>query len=263
MPARAVAVRAAALSLGLHAAAAMLLVLLVEPPPPLRTPTSDIVRVALVATPRPASDADPARPIQPTVPAPPAESSGVPPRELPIESTLQPARDRSAAAEPAVQATPQDRSPAIDLDRLRMQLADGLPIEDPEARPGPPGSAEPPTAVPWARRGEPIRGLPIGGGWMNPYVGPVRPRSETWGSQIGERRGYYVLANGQAVCTRAPAPSFAELTHPWKAMTVTLAWACGRQRGTAPPPDDLDYAPAPAALRERSVDADPGANVVP
>jgi hypothetical protein len=155
--------------------------------------------------------------------------------------------------DPPVESIASDEAPAapvIDLDRLRRQLADRAFSDEPQHEAGPPGRPDTRRALPWTERGEAIRGLPLGGGWLNPYVGPVEARSETWTSQSGEGRGYHVLANGQAVCTRTPAPSFSELIHPWKAMRVTLAWNCGRVRGSAPPPDDLDYAPAPAALRD-------------
>lgn len=239
--------RAAVASLSVHLLAVIGLISVRPFSLPLPPSEPDILRVTLVplAAPEPLplepepfeAEAEPVEPEAPRAPDPTPDSV--------VEARPE------ASTEPKDTAAPP-REPRIDLERLRRQLADlELDAEDESvSTAGPPGAGTRSDAVPWSERGEAIRGLPLGGGWLNPYVGPVQPVSETWGSQIGEQRGYHVLANGQAVCTRTPAPSFSELIHPWKAMRVTLAWDCGRARGTAPPPDDLDYAPAPAALRE-------------
>jgi hypothetical protein len=250
--------RAVGLSVALHGTVVLLLALWIDSRPSPSITDSPIVRVTLVPTPAPSA---PARETLESVPPDPdpiervdASSEDVPAAEPEVAAR----DDRPPASAPARSTDVPPAIADIDLDRLRLQLQAFDPIEPDEDEAGPPGSMPRSVAVPWTARGDAIRGLPIGGGWLNPYVGPVQPRSETWGSSIGEQRGYHVLASGQAICTRTPAPSFSELIHPWKAMRVTLAWDCGRVRGTAPPPDDLDYAPAPAALRAAPSNADNG-----
>lgn len=259
------AFRAAVLAVGLHAGALLLLALWAESKTILPTTVPDMIRVTLLAPPSRQRTAETPSPVQPhefdtlDEATPPVESlpSELPRPESPVVQAdfeepppaqgpeWAPARIASQMVAPELEG-----SPGVDLAGLRLQLTNLTPISRDTDEAGAPGTVQPSPAMPWTERGDSVRGLPLGGGWMNPYVGPVQPRSETWDSPTGERRGYFVLNNGQAICTRRAAPSFAELIHPWKAMAVTYAWGCGRQRGTAPSAVDLDYAPAPAALRE-------------
>lgn len=253
-------------SLLLHATALFLLAWWVDDRAPVPAPERPVVTVTL-------------EPIEPAGPTVEDGTAPEPAEPLPDElealdpSTAQepiaaPAPDTPALRDPPLaaglespvddlttEAPPIDRprvsSPAVDLQQLRQQLSTlSLPDdEDGPAGAAPTFDAPPTTTVPWAQSGERIQGLPLGGGWLNPWVGPVEAYSETWGSIIGERRGVHVLPNGQVICTRVDAPTNDELMNPWMSMRVTYVRLCGRERGTAPPADDLRYAPPPPALR--------------
>ena len=262
--------RAAVLSIGLHAIAVVLLARGLDFQPAPERAAPELVRMTLMprSVPEPpAADADaddtpraddlagpgetPIADRPATPPEPPAPTTNPAPR---VDRTPPPEADPAASA-------------SVDLARLRAQVRTLAPLTDDAAPADGLGASRPEATLPWAETGSAIRGLPLGGGWLNPYVGPVRPYSETWGAPNGEQRGFFVLANGQAVCTRVDAPTNDEMKNPWMSMRVTYMRLCGRVRGTAPPPDDLDYAPAPAALRQSAdgvvSDELPSGDVVP
>ena len=256
--ARSAVVLAAGLSIGLHAAALIVLAGWVDRRPSLEAPASDVIRLTLAPAPTPPFAQPQAEPqtTEPLAPGVPdlTNPTGATPIERPVES-----RSQTPAAESPEEIPEREAAaPAakIDLVRLREQFSTLQRESDSDGGSAPPGIRPPAATLPWAGTGTVIPGLPRGGGWLNPYVGPVQPRSETWGAPNGEQRGYFVLANGQAVCTRVAAPTNDELMNPWMSMRVTYMRLCGRVRGTAPPADDLDYAPAPAALR-RPANAEP------
>lgn len=244
-------------SLGLHAFALAALALWIDLP---EAPTAERSAVISVTLQTPFEHPFQAEPADATVELE-AES------ESKLEPELQPAIEPERASAPAdapasgtaiadppppppPRVDPTDREPTIGLTTLRRQInALALPDDEDASGTTPRFDAAPGGDLPWARSGAPIRGLPLGGGWLNPWVGPVEPRSETWGSVVGEQRGVHVLANGQVICTRVDAPSNDELMNPWMSMRVTYVRLCGKERGTAPPTDDLRYAPPPPMLR--------------
>ncbi len=248
-------------SLGLHAFALAALALWIEPPGAPPAERSPVISVTL--------QTQFERPLQ-TEPADAKvelETESESKFEPELEPAIGPERASSPAEAPAsrteIADPPSPPSPRVDptdrettigltigLTTLRRQISALALPDDEDASGTTPGfDAAPDGDLPWTRSGAPIRGLPLGGGWLNPWVGPVESRSETWGSVVGEQRGVHVLANGQVICTRVDAPSNDELMNPWMSMRVTYVRLCGKERGTAPPSDDLRYAPPPPMLR--------------
>ncbi|MBY6205801.1 hypothetical protein [Halomonas denitrificans] len=245
---------AAIASLALHAVAVVLLAWWIDDRPSLPVPDPDIVVVSLQSVERtdPVPDSEPA----PTPPPEPLEqdSPSAAPEENPPDRVAAATEDARPAETPEAPIEARETGidpPSVGLQELRQQITTLALPDDEDADDGaaPAFDAAPPSTVPWTSSGAPIRGLPLGGGWLNPWVGPVQAYSETWGSVVGEQRGVHVLPNGQVLCTRVDAPTNDELMNPWMSMRVTFVRLCGRERGTPPPTDDLRYAPPPPALR--------------
>lgn len=249
---------AAISSLALHAVAVALLAWWIDDRPSPPVPEPDFVVVTLHSVERadsaPVAEAAPV-PLQEPVdqeppPDPPTVArEEVPPAALAAQPEDTPPEEVLEAAAAALAA--RTGSTSVDLQELRHQITTLALPDDEDAGDGaaPAFDAAPSATVPWVRSGAPIRGLPLGGGWLNPWVGPVQAYSETWASATGEQRGVHVLANGQVICTRVDAPTNDELMNPWMSMRVTYVRLCGKERGRAPPPDDLRYAPPPPSLR--------------
>lgn len=251
---------AAGASLALHLLAVLALAWWIGDQPPIELPESNVVMVTLEPRPRP--EATPA--LEPAAieaaadrrqPAEEAAEEQVPEPVIPGS----PAIADSPVSDPPIpgrseEALPSqaDRTlePQVGLPQLREQIMT-LTLAEPDADEDavPAFSSAPEVSVPWARAGDRIRGVPLGGGWLNPWVGPVAAYSETWGSIIGEQRGVHVLSNGQVICTRVDAPTNDEMMNPWMSMRVTYVRLCGKGSGTAPAMDDLRYAPPPPSLR--------------
>ncbi len=77
---------------------------------------------------------------------------------------------------------------------------------------------------------QPIPALPDQPGWLNDYVGSVKPSLDQWQNSDGSRETRMVLANGQVICGRAQAPTVAELFNPQFALNIMTFRHCGRER---------------------------------
>ncbi|MEN1728789.1 MAG: hypothetical protein AAGJ52_10160 [Pseudomonadota bacterium] len=80
--------------------------------------------------------------------------------------------------------------------------------------------------------------LPSTTGWIDQFVGSVKPSVDQWKNADGTRESRIVTATGQVFCGRARAPTPSEMFNPSFAMNILLFRECGRVRPA--PPDASD-----------------------
>lgn len=178
-------------------------------------------------------------PISPTEPEiePPEVARESPDKEIePLEAE----DDASPAREPM--------TARISVEQLRSQLLKTL--EAAESAPSPDFQVGPAGA---SSNGEPnqllsrpgIPGMPDAAGWLNEYVGPVRPSIERWADPGGAVNARTVLSNGQVICTQGAAPALdGPFSIGWP--PVAMSRLCGRER---PTPVDTTRLNTPPMIR--------------
>lgn len=161
-------------------------------------------------------------PDPPGIPEP--ETALEPPRPAPQPETLPSPIDQApeaVATEPESRPEPGPESevprPAAAVLRQRVLIAAAASV--PATEPRDPGIS-----------GAPAPRLPDAPGWLNDYVGTVRPGAESWQEADGSTSSRVVLAGGQVLCGRQRAPSMDEIFNPWMSAAVTTWRACGRER---------------------------------
>ena len=146
--------------------------------------------------------------------------------ERPPEPEPEPQSIAQNSPEPRPQEPTNERSEAVDTapatpsaERLRELALIAARAQVETAAPSSPGI-----------EGFAVPRLPSQAGWLNDYVGPIRPHIDRWQEADGAQAMRVVTASGQAYCGRARAPTASEEFNPWKSTALMYWRLCGREQ---------------------------------
>jgi hypothetical protein len=86
--------------------------------------------------------------------------------------------------------------------------------------------------------GRPVPRLPGSQGWLNAFVGSVRPEQTSWLEADGATSARVVSSSGEIYCGHKRAATAAEEFNPWMSAALMLWKSCGRRRPEPVDPQD-------------------------